>query len=78
MHPDRYAVGDEVYGLTDWYRDGSAAEFVVVEARDLALKPATLTHTDAPAAAMPIAASTSAGIRWRRPASRLCCKNPVR
>ena len=46
------AVGDEVYGLTDWYRDGAAAEYVAVEARDLALKPATLTHVQAAAVSL--------------------------
>jgi NADPH:quinone reductase-like Zn-dependent oxidoreductase len=30
------AVGDAVNGLTDWYRDGAAAEYVAVEARHLA------------------------------------------
>ena len=40
------------YGLTDWYRDGAAAEYVAVEARDLALKPATLTHVQAAAVSL--------------------------
>jgi NADPH:quinone reductase-like Zn-dependent oxidoreductase len=31
-----FEVGDEVFGLTDWYRDGAAAEYVAVEARNLA------------------------------------------
>ena len=30
------AVGDEVFGLTDWYRDGAAAGYVAIEARNLA------------------------------------------
>jgi NADPH:quinone reductase-like Zn-dependent oxidoreductase len=51
------AVGDEVYGLTDWYRNGTFAELVAVEARNLAPKPATLTHTQA--AAVPLAALTA-------------------
>ncbi|HEY1294620.1 MAG TPA: NADP-dependent oxidoreductase [Chloroflexota bacterium] len=51
------AIGDEVYGVTDWYRDGTFAELVAVEARNLALKPATLTH--AMAAAVPLAALTA-------------------
>ncbi len=37
-------VGDEVYGLTDWYRDGAAAELVAVEARNLALRPRSVDH----------------------------------
>jgi len=51
------AVGDEVYGLTDWYRDGTAAEYVAVEARNLAQKPASLDHTAT--AAIPMAALTA-------------------
>jgi NADPH:quinone reductase-like Zn-dependent oxidoreductase len=39
-----FAVGDEVYGLTDPLRDGAAAEYVAVEARNLALKPRTADH----------------------------------
>jgi NADPH:quinone reductase-like Zn-dependent oxidoreductase len=52
-----FAVGDEVYGLTDWYRDGAAAGYVAVEARNLAPKPASLDHTHA--AAVPLAALTA-------------------
>jgi NADPH:quinone reductase-like Zn-dependent oxidoreductase len=47
-----FDVGDAVYGPTDWYRDGSAAEYVAVEARNLARKPAALSHTDAAATAL--------------------------
>lgn len=50
------AVGDEVFALTDGYRDGSAAEYESVEARDLALKPKTIDHTQA--AALPQGALT--------------------
>src|SRR3954469_1394473 len=52
-----FGVGDEVFGLTDWYRDGSLAEFVAVEARNLATKPGSLPHVDA--AAFPMAALTA-------------------
>jgi NADPH:quinone reductase-like Zn-dependent oxidoreductase len=52
-----FGVGDEVFGLTDWYRDGSLAEFVAVEARNLAPKPASLSHVGA--AAFPMAALTA-------------------
>ncbi|MBK4346285.1 NADP-dependent oxidoreductase [Lacisediminihabitans changchengi] len=34
------SIGQRVYGLTDWARDGSLAEFVAVEARNLAPLPA--------------------------------------
>jgi NADPH:quinone reductase-like Zn-dependent oxidoreductase len=52
-----FAAGDEVFGLTDWYRDGCLAEFVAVEARNLAAKPGSLSHVDA--AAFPMAALTA-------------------
>jgi NADPH:quinone reductase-like Zn-dependent oxidoreductase len=51
------AIGDAVYGLTDWCRDGAAAEYVAVEARNLAAKPAHLD--DAGAAAIPMAGLTA-------------------
>jgi NADPH:quinone reductase-like Zn-dependent oxidoreductase len=51
------AVGDAVYGLTDWYRDGAAAEYVAVEARNLARKPDRLEHPTA--AALPMVALTA-------------------
>src|SRR3954466_8459148 len=52
-----FGLGDEVFGLTDWYRDGSLAEFVAVEARNLAIKPGSLSHVDA--AAFPMTALTA-------------------
>jgi NADPH:quinone reductase-like Zn-dependent oxidoreductase len=51
------AVGDEVYGLIDGYRDGWAAEYVAIEARSLAPMPKTLDHVHA--AALPQAGLTS-------------------
>jgi NADPH:quinone reductase-like Zn-dependent oxidoreductase len=51
------SVGDEVYGLIDGYRDGWAAEYVTIEARSLAPKPATVNFVEA--AAIPQAALTS-------------------
>ena len=48
-----YEVGDAVFGLTDWYRDGTLAEYVAVEARNLAAKPPGLDDIDAAASAMP-------------------------
>jgi NADPH:quinone reductase-like Zn-dependent oxidoreductase len=51
------AVGDEVFGLTDQLRDGAAAEYVAVEARNLALKPLTVDHVHA--AAVPRAGLTA-------------------
>lgn len=46
------AVGDEVFGLADWYRDGAAADYVAVEARNLARKPASVDHVAAAAASL--------------------------
>jgi NADPH:quinone reductase-like Zn-dependent oxidoreductase len=51
------AVGDEVFGLTDQWRDGTAAEYVAVEARNLAPKPRTVDHVHA--AAVPRAGLTA-------------------
>jgi len=51
------AVGDEVYGLNDDYRDGAAAELIAVEARDVAPAPTTIDHVQA--ASLPQAALTS-------------------
>ena len=52
-----FAVGDEVYGLTDQFRDGAAAEYVAVEARNVARKPQTVDHVHA--AAVPRAGLTA-------------------
>jgi NADPH:quinone reductase-like Zn-dependent oxidoreductase len=51
------SVGEEVYGLIDGYRDGWAAEYVIIEARSLAPKPTTVDFVDA--ASIPQAALTS-------------------
>jgi len=51
------SVGEEVYGLIDGYRDGWAAEYVAIEARSLAPKPATVNFVEA--AALPQAGLTS-------------------
>jgi NADPH:quinone reductase-like Zn-dependent oxidoreductase len=50
-------VGEEVYGLASFYRDGSAAEFIAIQAADLAAKPKTLDYIQA--AAVPLAALTA-------------------
>src|SRR5262245_27471865 len=50
------AIGDEVYALTSFCRNGGAAEYVAVRAADLAPKPKTLEH--AQAAAVPLSALT--------------------
>lgn len=45
-------VGQRVFGLTDWTRDGSLAEYVAVEARNLAPLPADVGHAAAVATAI--------------------------
>jgi NADPH:quinone reductase-like Zn-dependent oxidoreductase len=40
-------VGDAVYGLVDFSRDGAAAEFAALRAADLAPKPRSLDHVGA-------------------------------
>jgi NADPH:quinone reductase-like Zn-dependent oxidoreductase len=51
------AVGDEVYGLIDGYRDGAAAQLIAIEARDVAPAPTTIDHVQA--ASLPQAGLTS-------------------
>ncbi|MFJ6524947.1 NADP-dependent oxidoreductase [Streptomyces longwoodensis] len=50
-------VGQRVFGLTDWARDGTLAEYVAVEARNLAPLPADVDHTVA--AALPVSGLTA-------------------
>jgi NADPH:quinone reductase-like Zn-dependent oxidoreductase len=50
-------VGQEVFGLNDWYADGACAEFCLTLPSAVARKPARLTHAEA--ASIPIAALTA-------------------
>ncbi|MFJ5063071.1 NADP-dependent oxidoreductase [Streptomyces nigra] len=47
------SVGQRVFGLTDWTRDGTLAEYVVVEARNLAPLPGDVDFTTGAAIVMP-------------------------
>ncbi len=49
-------VGQRVFGLTDWTRNGTLAEYVAVEARNLA--PLSAGIDDSVAAALPISGLT--------------------
>src|SRR4051794_5099570 len=40
-------VGQRVFGMADWARNGSLAEYVAVEARNLAPLPADIDHVTA-------------------------------
>jgi NADPH:quinone reductase-like Zn-dependent oxidoreductase len=51
------AIGDEVFALTPFDRDGAAAEFAVVPAAFLAPKPGGLSHVES--AALPLAGLTA-------------------
>jgi NADPH:quinone reductase-like Zn-dependent oxidoreductase len=46
------SVGQRVFGLTDWTRDGTLAEYVVVEARNLAPLPGDVDFTAGAGVAM--------------------------
>jgi NADPH:quinone reductase-like Zn-dependent oxidoreductase len=46
------SVGQRVFGLTDWTRDGTLAEYVIVEARNLAPLPGDVDFTVAAGVAM--------------------------
>jgi NADPH:quinone reductase-like Zn-dependent oxidoreductase len=51
------AVGDEVYGLIDFDRDGAAAQYVTLPAAQLAARPGSVSHSQA--ATLPLAALTA-------------------
>jgi NADPH:quinone reductase-like Zn-dependent oxidoreductase len=50
-------VGQRVFGLIDWARNGSLAEYAAAEARNLAPLPADVAHTMA--AALPVSGLTA-------------------
>jgi len=52
-----FAPGDEVYAMGGVHRPGSYAEFFCVDERQIALKPTTLTHSQA--AALPLTGLTA-------------------
>jgi NADPH:quinone reductase-like Zn-dependent oxidoreductase len=51
------SVGQRVFGLTDWYRDGTLAEYAAVEARNLAPLPGDVDLTVG--ASLPISGLTA-------------------
>jgi NADPH:quinone reductase-like Zn-dependent oxidoreductase len=51
------SLGQRVFGLTDWYRDGALAEYTAVEARNLAPLPGDVDFTVA--ASLPISGLTA-------------------
>src|SRR5215475_4610420 len=51
------SVGQRVFGLADWYRDGTLAEYVAIEARNLAPLPGDIDF--AAGASLPISGLTA-------------------
>jgi NADPH:quinone reductase-like Zn-dependent oxidoreductase len=51
------SVGQRVFGLTDWYRDGTLAEYAAIEARNLAPLPGDVDFTVG--ASLPISGLTA-------------------
>jgi NADPH:quinone reductase-like Zn-dependent oxidoreductase len=51
------SIGQRVFGLADWYRDGTLAEYVAIEARNLAPLPGDADFTVG--ASLPISALTA-------------------
>jgi NADPH:quinone reductase-like Zn-dependent oxidoreductase len=51
------AIGQEVYGMNDWFADGALAEYCVTRPEWIAPKPSHLSHAEA--AAVPIGALTA-------------------
>jgi len=51
------SVGQRVFGITDWYRDGTLAEYTAVEARNLAPLPGDVDFTVG--ASLPISGLTA-------------------
>src|SRR4029450_8807302 len=51
------SVGQRVFGLADWHRDGTLAEYVAIEARNLAPLPGDVDFTEA--ASLPISGLTA-------------------
>ena len=52
-----FDIGQEVYGMNDWFADGALAEYCLTSPTSVAPKPPTLTHVEA--AAVPIGALTA-------------------
>jgi NADPH:quinone reductase-like Zn-dependent oxidoreductase len=51
------SVGQRVFGLSDWHRDGTLAEYIAIEARNLAPLPGDIDFTVA--ASLPISGLTA-------------------
>jgi NADPH:quinone reductase-like Zn-dependent oxidoreductase len=52
-----FRVGQEIYGMSDWFSDGATAEYCLTTSSSIAEKPDRLTHVEA--ASVPIGALTA-------------------
>jgi NADPH:quinone reductase-like Zn-dependent oxidoreductase len=52
-----FEIGQEVYGMNDWFSDGAMAEYCITQPPSVAHKPPSLTHVEA--ASVPIGALTA-------------------
>jgi NADPH:quinone reductase-like Zn-dependent oxidoreductase len=52
-----FEIGQEVYGMNDWFSDGAMAEYCITQPASVAPKPPRLTHVEA--ASVPIGALTA-------------------
>jgi NADPH:quinone reductase-like Zn-dependent oxidoreductase len=52
-----FDIGQEVYGMNDWFTDGAMAEYCITQPYSVAQKPPRLTHVEA--ASVPIGALTA-------------------
>jgi NADPH:quinone reductase-like Zn-dependent oxidoreductase len=52
-----FDIGQEVFGMNDWFSDGAMAEYCIAQPSSVAQKPSRLTHAEA--ASVPIGALTA-------------------
>jgi NADPH:quinone reductase-like Zn-dependent oxidoreductase len=52
-----FEIGQDIYGMSDWFANGAIAEFCVTQPQNIAPKPLTLSHEAA--ATVPIGALTA-------------------
>jgi NADPH:quinone reductase-like Zn-dependent oxidoreductase len=52
-----FEIGEEVYGMNDWFSEGALAEYCITQPSSIARKPRRLTHVEA--ASVPIGALTA-------------------
>ena len=73
---DGLAVGDEVYALGRFERDGAAAEYAVVPSGLLARKPQTLGHVESAALPLASAERLAGALRPRQAGGRRASARP--